>query len=561
NGDGSFGVDPNRNYGYEWGYDNEGSSPNGFSDTYRGPGPFSEPETASLRDFVESRRFRTTHNYHSFSNLLIYPWGYERDLYTPDSARFVDFAALMTEANNYRAGTGNQTVGYVVNGDSDDWFYGEQTTKDKIYAFTPEVGTFDDFFWPLPDRIEPLAQENLDANLLLAWVAGGYPEIRLTGVEETDSACLSCVNGFVDPGDAADLVVRVSNVGLDDLDGATLRLTSASDDFRPLGAVAVEPLAMDGSVEVRLQVEVAASAPLGLAEGLAIEIDLGGVTRTVPLDALTIGTPTVRFEDPATTLMAWRPQGGWGLEDVDGDPAFSDSPGRDYRNGADAQLQLTVPVDLSEAEAALLTFRTQWDIEAGYDYAQVLASAGDGAFEVLSGRYTKPGSEFTQPDVAGLPIYDGVQAGWVEETMDLSDFIGEPEVTLQFLLVSDGSVTGDGWLVDDVAVVELVDGTQVSTGAGPDAAVLSLGAPYPNPTAEGLTVPFTLPVATAVRLEIYDVLGRRVAVLADEVRAAGPHAVAWDGRTVAGVQLGTGAYIVRLTAGGHVQTQRFVQIR
>ncbi|MEL6704695.1 MAG: M14 family zinc carboxypeptidase, partial [Bacteroidota bacterium] len=560
NGDGSFGVDPNRNYGYEWARDDTGSSPMGSSETYRGPAPFSDPETASLRDFVESRDFKLAFNYHSFSDVLIHPWGYEVNALTPDSSRYSSYAALMTEANGYPSGTTGQMLGYVVNGSSDDWFYGEQATKDKIYAFTPEVGTFEDFFWPLPDRIEPLAQENLDANLLLAWVAGGYPDVRVVGVKETDRACPPCGDGFVDPGDFADVSVRVTNIGLDDLDEVALRLTSATDDFVPVGIGTVGSMPSDGSVEIVLQLEVSPDAPLGVAEGLAIELDLNGVIRTVPMNALTVGTPTVRFEDPAETVAAWIPRGGWGRELVAGDPAFSDSPNRDYSNNASVSLRLVEPLDLSDVEAALLTFRTQWDIEAGYDYGQVLVSTGGGAFEPLAGRFTKPGSEFTQPAVAGLPIYDGVQAAWVEETIDLSAYVGEPEVTLLFSLTSDGGVTGDGWLIDDVTVVELVDGTQVDAEGTPEVAALELGPPYPNPTVGGLTVPFAVPEATDVRVEVFDVLGRRVAVLADEARTAGTHVLTWDGRSTAGTMPVAGTYIVRLLTDDAVRTQRFVHV-
>ncbi len=70
------GVDLNRNYGYYWGYDDEGSSPDGCSQTYRGSGPFSEPETYAIKNFVEQHDFKIALNYHSYSNLLIYPFGY-----------------------------------------------------------------------------------------------------------------------------------------------------------------------------------------------------------------------------------------------------------------------------------------------------------------------------------------------------------------------------------------------------------------------------------------------------------------------------------------------------
>lgn len=84
--DGTFGIDLNRNYGYNWGFDDDGSSPFTGDETYRGTVPFSEPETQIMRDFVNSRSFRIALNYHTFGNLLIYPWGYDYSIYTPDSA-------------------------------------------------------------------------------------------------------------------------------------------------------------------------------------------------------------------------------------------------------------------------------------------------------------------------------------------------------------------------------------------------------------------------------------------------------------------------------------------
>ena len=54
------GIDLNRNYGYQWAYDDEGSSPDPCSQTYRGTGPFSEPETQIIRDFVETHVLRHT---------------------------------------------------------------------------------------------------------------------------------------------------------------------------------------------------------------------------------------------------------------------------------------------------------------------------------------------------------------------------------------------------------------------------------------------------------------------------------------------------------------------
>ena len=69
------GVDLNRNYGFAFAYDDEGSAPNSCAATYRGPGPFSERETALLRDFIVARpEIRVALNFHSFGNMLLHPY-------------------------------------------------------------------------------------------------------------------------------------------------------------------------------------------------------------------------------------------------------------------------------------------------------------------------------------------------------------------------------------------------------------------------------------------------------------------------------------------------------
>ncbi len=170
NGDGSYGVDPNRNWGYMWGYDDEGSSPNGSSETYRGTAAFSEPCTQVIRDFVNSRHFANAITYHSYSNLYIYPWSYD-EIYTEDHDIFTTVTGTMSQSNGYTCGTSWELL-YAVNGDTDDWFYGGTDSHDKILAITTEVGGSSDGFWPPESRITPLCQENLEPNLYWAEIAG-----------------------------------------------------------------------------------------------------------------------------------------------------------------------------------------------------------------------------------------------------------------------------------------------------------------------------------------------------------------------------------------------------
>lgn len=168
NGDGTYGVDLNRNFGYEWGHDNSGSSPWTNDFTYRGPSAFSELETKHIRDFVFAHDFVISAFLHSYSNLLLWPWGYYQG-YTPDEGIFAALGDSINNMNGYSPGP-SWTL-YLTNGTSDDWMYGEQTLKNKIFAVTIEIGSGDDGFWPEPSRIPQLKAENLEPCLFLARIA------------------------------------------------------------------------------------------------------------------------------------------------------------------------------------------------------------------------------------------------------------------------------------------------------------------------------------------------------------------------------------------------------
>ncbi|MDH4222412.1 MAG: M14 family zinc carboxypeptidase, partial [candidate division Zixibacteria bacterium] len=177
NGGDIFGVDLNRNFGYMWGYDNIGSSYNPNSETFRGTAPFSEPETQVIRSLCDSSNFVLTLNFHAFGNYYLYPWGYDYDIYTPDHTVFKSIGDSLSVLTGYGSFPGWQF--YLTNGDSDDWMYGEQTEKNKIFSFTPEVGSQGDGFWPDPMYIPYFCELHLQPNLLIASLAEN-PYVLLT---------------------------------------------------------------------------------------------------------------------------------------------------------------------------------------------------------------------------------------------------------------------------------------------------------------------------------------------------------------------------------------------
>jgi len=101
--------------------------------------------------------------------------------------------------------------------------------------------------------------------------------------------------------------------------------------------------------------------------------------------------------------------------------------------------------------------------------------------------------------------------------------------------------------------------TAVRDHSGPPA--FSLLNAAPNPFGEATLVRWQLARNSRVRVDVYDVAGRRVTTLLDATRSAGPGEVSWTGRDRHGHSVAAGVYFVRVEAAGQMQTKRVVRIR
>ncbi|MFI2376694.1 M14 family zinc carboxypeptidase [Streptomyces sp. NPDC018964] len=141
NGDGAIGtgdgVDLNRNFPYKWGYDDEGSSPNPTSQTYRGASPGSEPETKAVDAFEKRIGFTYGINYHSAAELLLYGVGWQVATPTPDDVLYEALAG--TPDNSAIPGYHPQLSSelYTTNGEAD----GHAANVNGMAMFTPEMST------------------------------------------------------------------------------------------------------------------------------------------------------------------------------------------------------------------------------------------------------------------------------------------------------------------------------------------------------------------------------------------------------------------------------------
>lgn len=138
---GGYGVDLNRNYPAGWKSCN-GSSGSRYSQTYRGPSPASEPETQNMMDFVKRIRPVFNISYHSYSEIVIYPYGCSPKR-TMNYEVVEGIGQEIGNLLNYKAGTSYELL-YNTDGGDIDWMYDEY----QVIPYVIEVNSRSEGFQP-----------------------------------------------------------------------------------------------------------------------------------------------------------------------------------------------------------------------------------------------------------------------------------------------------------------------------------------------------------------------------------------------------------------------------
>jgi len=156
------GVDPNRNYGWNWGTSGISFDPN--EQTYCGEEAFSEPEIQAIRDLMADNHFVAGISYHSYSELVLWPYMYTYGAVAPDAEAMADLGTMMGNSipgiygGHYEPQPGWEL--YPASGITDDYAYGEH----GIFAYTVELGTE---FIPPANQVYEIVEDNLEAALIL----------------------------------------------------------------------------------------------------------------------------------------------------------------------------------------------------------------------------------------------------------------------------------------------------------------------------------------------------------------------------------------------------------
>ena len=437
------GVDLNRNFGYEWGANNTGSSPDPCSDVYRGESAFSEPETQAVRDFILDHDFKNVLHYHSYSNLYIHAFGDGSYPDEPDLTTHREIGHEMSKYNGYYVGTGLDGIGYTVNGDAVDWSYGDQ----ELISYVPEVGSYAQGFWPSEDEVEQLCIDQLHPNKIFAFVAGS--DIIVHSYEFSQD--------FLLPGSQIEIEIVIQNRGLTN-SGGDIEIS-----FFPLNdfiSFENEPYVMSeidarDSDDVTLTFTISSDASPGSSSGIIINLNSESSYSRSEVIELVIGEPQpVFFDDFENGLDNWQLNGDWGLTEnaFSGLYALTDSPDGDYQEAQQTIAQLTTDINFQFVSNPFVKFNAKWDIEPNYDFIRFQAFIADSGWITLSGEYTEAGSgQPAQP--FGEHGYDDLQEDWVEETIHLDYLDGIVVEGFRFIQTSDNFVEGDGFSIDNFQIL------------------------------------------------------------------------------------------------------------
>lgn len=569
-----------------------------------GTDPVTETENLAFMAYANAHHFTLSENYHGGTLVVNYLWDYTPTL-APDDAALRKLSLEYSTYNvpmyngGFTQGITNGYAWYVALGTLQDWSYDQTGCIDE----TIEVSTTK---WPATSTLTGFWNDNRESlmhfvksarygvNGVVTDAVTGLPvaaTVTVTGITKTvstdpthgDYYKLLASGTYALTFSAAGYYPQTINSVTTTWGTPTLLNVQLAP--KPRGDLTGTTLAVGGSP---LAAQVQAFTQPANTLATTVTSDAGGaftvpsldygsyrlvfsapgyapVQKTVTLDAAVVGVPTVYLPHAvAVTAFATNFDGGattgwtgtWAL----GAPgagstawAMTDSPTGNYAASTTKYCTMSAGADLSGLVSGTVSWQAKWTLEANYDGVQLQVSVGGGAWTPVATSRTQPGSGIGV-QTSGQPWYEGTQAAWVTESVDLGPWLGQANVRFQFLLRSDTSQQYDGYWFDQFAI----EGAAVVpfSGTGDLPPATRLAGVQPNPFNPSTTVHFELAHAAKTLVRVYDLSGRLVRTLVDGPCAAGPQEVLWDGRDGGGQPAASGVYLVRLSADGVEQSTK-----
>lgn len=288
----------------------------------------------------------------------------------------------------------------------------------------------------------------------------GAPLLRMSEVSVDDQAgpC-SDADGSLDAGEEADIAVTLSNSGVEAAFGTSATLTTTNPHLvitNPVQDYGVIP-ASGGSVTRTYHVVANSTVTCLETAVFTVVMATGQYTFDagfrVTLDTDTTIANTTYTNDFEQGAEGWTTNGWTTSTTRNHTPGGAESMFSTYSNSACSRLE-SPSLQLTSGMSHQLTFWTAYAFESSWDGGIVQVSVDGGAWTKLNLTPTYPSTSSTSTSAcigAGVTCFSASNLTWTQYSADLSSYSGSP-VTIGFLFGTDGSVTAEGWYIDDVAV-------------------------------------------------------------------------------------------------------------
>lgn len=590
-GYGADGVDLNRNYGYSFGLLGTSDDPNHV--TYHGTNEFSELETQSIKNLIEQNNFAAGISYHSYGELVLYPWGQAEDAYAPDhtalKALSDDMAALIPGIDTQHYVSQISSGLYPTSGGLDDWAYGQH----GVFCYTIELATE---FIPPANQVDNICRNNVpaakkliertmhsalkgfirDANTLEPLKAEIYVEgIDNTGIwrEPYTSSEQGYYFRMLPDGDYTVTIksygyqnqtqnITITNSQVTELNidlvPASFQQTyiqfylANGDFYTGAGQVTFTNMPLPNEYQIVNGLANLGEFPEGMHE-IKVELDSYPAFETVFYNQnLNNNTGRIAILDDfvlnnfeTEVTEPWEHTSTWQRVTTDayeGNYCFTESPNGNYGNEEYYGFAgiIDLPVNNFAVLNCNLSFAAKYDLEENFDYAFVEFSTDGNVWERRA--------QFTGT------------SNWQRHSFVLNDFAGNNnQVYFRIMMQTDQAETADGIYIDDIRLHAIASYTDESDEVSP-VNKIKLSA-YPNPFNPTSNISLNLPSTQNISLDVYNIKGQKVKSIFSGKKPKGKHTFVWQGKNNNNQNVASGVYFYKLNAGKQSLTKKILLLK
>ncbi len=430
------------------------------------------PENIAFMNHANQNHFQLSANMHGGELVVNYPWDYTYTL-TPDNNLIREAALTYARLNSsiynnssFTQGVVNGAQWYVITGSLQDWSYGYTDCID----LTCEISAIK---WPPASHLASYWNLNKESILaLLEFVQRGVhgTVVSTSGIPLTDAvisvsgndklmhvgpACAdfhrlllpgsytitASAPGYLEQ--SAEITIDTGGTAYHNFVLRPAEMTYISGQLRYPDGTAVPnvKVILDDNPPITSD-ENGSFLVASVLEGRhTITFMQGGETiyeKVFDLDAsqtelvFILASESVVFYDPFDNMSNWTAAQPWGVTTYEGESVLADSPSGNYENFINKACRLTNPVNLQHVLNPVLSFRTRYSLENGYDYVYLEAS-------------------LDQSDWQRLKQFTGSQSSWLNVEVPLNQYSGQ-QVYFRYRIQTDRAVNHDGIYIDDFKI-------------------------------------------------------------------------------------------------------------